>query len=273
MKGQENQNFPAFARVAKCLRYAGFEVVSPHELNEEAGIDPAKGQPPPSKVRELLAKDCEELLKCDGVAVMRGWQDSYGANAEVFLANASNMDVKPCMRWVYGPKLPPVVGLAGPKGVGKSTLAIDLADGKTALSSFAEPIRAMLKGVVPAEYLTELKNEEVPHMGVTGRSMLQTLGTEWGRQIVDRDLWVNFARQRVFALRGLEGDEAVDSIIFDDLRFENEANMVKELGGELWRVSRRGYEPPKDSHSSESGVPEDLVDRVIELNPEEDDGE
>ena len=63
--------------------------------------------------------------------------------------------------------------------------------------------------------------------GVTGRSLLQSLGTEWGRNIVGQDIWVQAMEQK------FQSSYAPLRII-DDLRFENEAHMVRRLGGEVW---------------------------------------
>ena len=266
MKGLPNQNFDSFTQASNYLRKEGFEVVSPHELNAEAGVDPSKGQPPPSKVRELLKEDTTQLLTCDGVAVLEGWETSFGANAEVFLAHSASLEVKPFMRWAHEEGLPSVLGLVGPKGVGKSTFAKNLADGNTAILSFAAPIRKMLGALWPEEYITDLKNEKVPDMDCTGRQLLQTLGSEWGRNL-DPLIWVRFARRHVQALQAMEGEAEVTHVILDDLRFENEAAMVKALGGEVWRIERNGFTPEDDSHVSEAGVPDDLVSKTIQLNP------
>jgi len=156
--------------------------------------------------------------------------------------------------------IPKLLGLAGNKGVGKSTYAerliaqVDLG----IISSFAEPIRDMLETLIGKRHLRDKKEETVPWLGVTGRRCLQTLGTEWGRDIIDKDIWVKVAEREIFLL----GHEV--TIIFDDLRFENEAEMIKRRGGEVWRLTREGVSNDI-SHCSEHGIPDELVDKEITL--------
>jgi hypothetical protein len=52
-------------------------------------------------------------------------------------------------------------------------------------------------------------------------------------------------------------------IVIDDLRFENEAKMIRELSGEIWHVERKSYTPANDNHISEAGVTD--VDRKVLL--------
>ena len=51
-------------------------------------------------------------------------------------------------------------------------------------------------------------------------------------------------------------------VTFDDVRFPNEAEMIRRLGGELWLVDRPGvvYE---GSHASEGALIDVLPDSVI----------
>ena len=149
-----------------------------------------------------------------------------------------------------------LIGLTGPKGVGKSTLACNLTDSWGEVLSFAEPIRQMLEQIVPRDCLTDKKEEVIPWLGVTGRQMLQRLGTEFGRNL-DSDIWVNIAQRSLVICDSTP-------IIFDDVRFPNEAKMIKRNGGQVWRLTRAGIENT-DTHSSEDGIPEELIDRVVEL--------
>lgn len=122
--------------------------------------------------------------------------------------------------------------------------------------SFAEPIRQMLEQIVPRDYLTDKKEEVIPWLGVTGRQMLQRLGTEFGRALAD-DIWVKIAES------DLAKNDSIP-IIFDDVRFPNEAEMIRRRGGQVWRLARAGI-VSNDNHSSEDGIPDELIDRHIEL--------
>ncbi len=95
------------------------------------------------------------------------------------------------------------------------------------------------------------------------RIMLQLLGTEWGRQAADKNIWVNYMLR--IANRVLEGEEydrrvgligeapgatALVGVIVSDVRFANELIAIKEAGGKLIRVRR----PETDTLSSKTGI-------------------
>ncbi len=153
-------------------------------------------------------------------------------------------------------RMPKLVGLTGPKGVGKSTYANSLTGYWGEVMSFAEPLRQMAEQIVPRDYLTENKEEVIPWLGVTGRQILQTLGTEWGRAL-DSQIWVKIAEDHL-----AKNDSS--PIIFDDVRFPNEAEMIRKRGGQVWRLARAGVKNI-DTHSSEDGIPDELIDRHIDL--------
>lgn len=124
-----------------------------------------------------------------------------------------------------------VIGLKGRARVGKSTAAQYLINRGYERTSFAAPLKLMLKtlleyqGVAPDIVWSMLngKLKEEPTEFLSGKSpreAMQTLGTEWGRSF-HPDLWVNIWKNKV-------GDSKV---CVDDMRFSNEADAVRELGG------------------------------------------
>lgn len=74
MTGYVDNNFPAFEKHAIQLRKAGFNVVSPHEIEEVPSWD------------ECLKKDIAAMVGCDAVVTMPGWQTSRGARLETAIA-------------------------------------------------------------------------------------------------------------------------------------------------------------------------------------------
>lgn len=165
-----------------------------------------------------------------------------------------------------------IIGLAGSKGVGKSTYACQLAFdlyNKTSedtdnlpnqecvrVMSFASPLKEMLGCIVHKDYIND-KEKIIPHLGVNARHCLQSLGTEWGRNLNDL-IWVNIAKHRI-------SEEDASVIILDDVRFDNEAIMIKDLGGEVWNLTRDGI-GGKDKHISEAGISNHLIDKHVDLN-------
>lgn len=139
-----------------------------------------------------------------------------------------------------------LIGLVGAKGCGKTTVANYLkSKGNYQIQSMATPIRDMLiaMGIKP-RFLYEDKEEPIKEYGgVTGRYLLQTLGTEWGRNTVCQDIWLKAMRNKL-----IEQDH--DTII-DDIRFPNEVTMVEDLGGYIIYIQRDTAEEVIDTHTSE----------------------
>jgi hypothetical protein len=164
-----------------------------------------------------------------------------------------------------------LIALNGPKGVGKTTVASALRYSlrnrgffTASILSFAGPIKAMAKTLgVPESYLIDpaLKEEEIPGLGVSSRVLMQTLGTEWGRQMISDQIWL-WAMTRAIEKdhKGLDDNE-IHFIIIDDCRFDNEADYVTKHGGIVIQLERLGVKYTGE-HSSESALTEEVDCRV-----------
>jgi len=164
-----------------------------------------------------------------------------------------------------------IIGMVGPKGVGKTTFANQLANHtgcQAAVLSFADPLRvmAMAMGIESKQLvLPELKHEVIPELGVTPRHVLQSLGTEWGRKCIHPDVWV-WAMQRQIERHVAEYQGSGDVLIFiDDCRFANEAQWILNHGGMLIEVERDGVEYTGE-HSSEMPMPEEIQDEMFAVD-------
>ena len=80
------------------------------------------------------------------------------------------------------------------------------------------------------------KKKEIP-IALLGdkspRQLMQSLGTDWGRNMVDDTIWERIAEERI--KYGLSYNV---SIVVDDVRFPNEAAMILRNGGFLIYVDR-----------------------------------
>jgi hypothetical protein len=87
-----------------------------------------------------------------------------------------------------------------------------------------------------------------------GRRLLQTLGTDAGRHY-DPEIWVRMWKARAWALLATG-----NWIVADDVRFENEAAAVRELGGLVVMVTGRveTMAGATAEHVSELGVKGDV---------------
>lgn len=93
MSGLPDLNFPAFHAEAARLRALGYEVVNPAEITTEPDADWAT----------CLRADIRELVTCDAVATLGGWEQSRGATLEVHIAQQLAMSVRPAHEFTLGP--------------------------------------------------------------------------------------------------------------------------------------------------------------------------
>lgn len=157
-----------------------------------------------------------------------------------------------------------IVGFAGKKQSGKSTAAESLAKAGYTRYSFAYPLRAMadhmlkLLGFDYADRCEIHADKEglIQPLGVSIRHVLQTLGTEWGRQLIHPDLWVMCAEHYL--------NSVDDDVVIDDVRFENEASLIRRMHGVVIHLRRPGL-IDNDAHASEAGI-EMHADDVIVYN-------
>jgi hypothetical protein len=159
------------------------------------------------------------------------------------------------------PQRPRIIGLTGPAGCGKNLVASLVPD--AAVIQLADPIYAALSAIlgIPDTALRQRATKERPidWLGKSPRQLLQTLGTDWGRTLVAEDIWLRIARRRIEELAA----SGVSTVVIADVRFDNEARMVQEMGGEVWGVDR-GPTAGVSPHVSESGLSPGMVDRVID---------
>lgn len=88
MTGYVDFNYPAFEAAASWLRHAGYEVVSPHEVNPPTvtvGFDHAWDW--------YMRRDLVALMNVEAVVVLPGWESSKGATLETHIARALGMPV------------------------------------------------------------------------------------------------------------------------------------------------------------------------------------
>lgn len=98
MSGHPDFNYPAFEDAAQRLRAAGYDVVSPHELDGEAGVDLTKPFTHEDRIA-ALKRDLVAVLDCDGVATLPGWMGSTGAFAEVAAARSIGAPERSVSGW------------------------------------------------------------------------------------------------------------------------------------------------------------------------------
>lgn len=154
-------------------------------------------------------------------------------------------------------EVPRIIGLAGAARAGKDTLAdmiaIHLAYQR---DRFASPIYdciGLITGLGYEELQTK-KDQVDPLFGKSPRVMLQTLGTEWGRDMIDPEIWVHSMQAR----------HPTGGVVISDVRFRNEADWIRSREGVTLYVFRPGQKIIAESgHASENGVTADDCDLSV----------
>lgn len=149
-----------------------------------------------------------------------------------------------------------IIGITGIAGSGKDTVrAILEAEHAAHGMAFADPMRTMIGALFEANGIDkgymldrEFKEQPIPGIGASYRQMAQTLGTQWGRDCLDQDIWLRIAAAKI---RDLEWQHSAPGVyVISDVRFYNEAEWVRAQGGVIWRV-RREQAMPVRTHVSE----------------------
>lgn len=180
-----------------------------------------------------------------------------------------------------------LVGFTGELGSGKDTAGEALLKLGHTRFAFGDALKRMLQAIgLTHEQLhgtQQQKAEPIEWLDyeVTPRRMMQTLGTEWGRDLIHPRLWVLIMRRDL--LKHLVNRRL--NAVVTDVRFENEASMIRELGGVIIHVRRpaakkpwwqrlfsrphRSERPPKvrpgDFVVQNTGTVEDLHRAVLEI--------
>jgi len=142
-----------------------------------------------------------------------------------------------------------IVGICGLIGSGKGTVADILVEQGFAKVSFADKLkdgvatifgwdRALLEGDTDEsrswrEQTDDFWTQETGRT-ITPRVVLQEFGTECMREGFDNGVWVSLLKKYLLDNPGY--------YVVPDVRFRNEQNMIRELGGEIWQV-KRGKDP------------------------------
>jgi phosphomevalonate kinase len=163
-----------------------------------------------------------------------------------------------------------IIGLSGKKMSGKDTIyrvARDIftdIDSKTRVGrvAFADPLKAEVSEI------TGFRTDYIEDNKARFRALLQVWGTEFRREFHGYDYWINKMGDILTS-----SDPHYDLMFITDVRFKNEAEYIKEMGGQVIQVIRRTPDiyqtlqdmPPLDSHATENDM-EDYPDFDYTIN-------
>ena len=157
-----------------------------------------------------------------------------------------------------------IIGFMGLAGAGNTTAAWTLFQAcKTSacVVSFASPLKEAVKqlclfsdeqvyGDLDAKSLVD------PRWGFSPRQAMQMIGTDCVRKMLCEDFWVR--RMRLAIESNLS-----KVIIIDDVRFEDEANFIRSLDGDVVMIKRPGG-PTLPWHASEN--PPEHLSTILTIN-------
>lgn len=153
-----------------------------------------------------------------------------------------------------------IIGLSGYARSGKDTAADRLVERHMFTRySFAAPMKEAMYKLNPIVHSDQIGNFRYKYLvDVYGldsakdshpeiRRLLQVFGTEVGRDMFGTNFWVDLTLNSI----------KEDRVVISDVRFKNEADAIRSIGGQVWRINRNGVGPVTD-HASEVDL--DLYD-------------
>lgn len=148
------------------------------------------------------------------------------------------------------------IGITGLKRSGKTTFALFLQSAllpqTTEVVSFADALKeevATAAGVTTT-YLEEHKD--------SFRLILQGWGTDFRRNLCHKEYWTSRLLQKAVILKRKD----CKYLIIPDVRFHNEADVIRTVGGRLIRVART-LATTIDHHASEKEQLDIVVDYTV----------
>lgn len=149
-----------------------------------------------------------------------------------------------------------IVVFCGQKNSGKDTAAQALMARGWVRLPLAGPLKNMLANLILLRGASEdhvmrmLEGDlkETPSAflgGKTPRHAMQTLGTEWGRNMLSDTIWLDTWADMT---RRLPAE--IHGIVVTDCRFANEAAFLQNRGAEVYVIKRPGY-TTQAAHASE----------------------
>jgi Deoxynucleotide monophosphate kinase len=151
-----------------------------------------------------------------------------------------------------------LIGVHGPLESGKDTVAqvvVEMFPNLYRQYAFAWPIKKacqIIFGFTEDDMNDRVMKERVhPFWGVTPRKTMQLLGTEYGRNMIREDIWVLRAQSEI-----QKNAEQGFGTIISDVRFDNEAQVIRSRNGVIIHITRPELDTSVDKyqHASEGGI-------------------
>jgi len=164
---------------------------------------------------------------------------------------------------------PQIIGITGKKFNGKDTLGEIFIKNEYQKFAFADPLKRACKEIfhLNDDQLYGDKKEDVDsYWNITPRKIYQYVGTELFRDKigelipeVGKDIWIKSIEKQILDV--LYKNPST-KIVITDIRFKNELDAVKHLGGIIIRIHRSSLKSI-DVHKSEADIDTFIVDYDI----------
>jgi hypothetical protein len=159
-----------------------------------------------------------------------------------------------------------IIGFHGKVGCGKDTaveiIKQEYGENNVEHLSFAKPLKDVVKlgfNLTDEQVYDPIKKELPIHGNthITPRMLLQQWGTDILRPILGNDIFTRSVLNKI-----KESDKRI--VVISDVRFDNEAELVRLQGGSIVHIFRQGYEgTSQNTHASEMPIHSDLVNFVL----------
>lgn len=138
-----------------------------------------------------------------------------------------------------------VIGFMGLAGAGKTTAAMSICEASSKnckILSFATPLKSAVQELFLLSYdqiygSREMKEAVDPRWEKSPRQIMQIIGTDCIRNMIKADFWVCRMRELI---KHLAEKDPNTTVIIDDVRFQDEALLIHEFGGENYNIARPG---------------------------------
>lgn len=231
MRGYPRFNFDAFDAAAADLRAQGWTVISPADIDREHGFDPDKHDESYfSDFRDLIRRDVEAVLTTDCIVLLPGWDRSVGVAAELAVAKWAGKPalLHPTLEAITNkpaPRKPLILGFGSIAQVGKDFAASVIGSRYSAKRvAFADALKADLAP------LFEVNGFDYAECQTFKKDMIRPLLVSYGETMrkLRPDIWIDRAMSKV---QGLLSANGVEVIVVSDVRYPNEVDRIKALGG------------------------------------------
>lgn len=153
-----------------------------------------------------------------------------------------------------------IIGITGYKRHGKDSVcaAICGLERRAQRIALADPIKAAARewyGLSHDQTDGDLKESLDERWGLSARQIMQRLGTEVARSI-HADTWIRY-------LLAQTAKQPQTLWVVPDVRFQNEAAVLRAAGAHIWRVHRPSLAPSGDLHASEAEI--ELISADVQL--------